>query len=45
MEEHQVKRLPVIENHRLVGLISEADLCVDTARRWRRQFTSSAWRG
>jgi len=26
MEEHHVKRLPVIENHRLVGLISEADL-------------------
>lgn len=26
MEEHQVKRLPVIENHRLVGVISEADL-------------------
>jgi CBS domain-containing protein len=26
MEDHQVKRLPVIDNHRLVGLISEADL-------------------
>jgi CBS domain-containing protein len=26
MEGHQVKRLPVIENHRLVGMISEADL-------------------
>src|SRR3989442_14092396 len=26
MEAHQVKRLPVIENHRLVGIISEADL-------------------
>jgi CBS domain-containing protein len=26
MEEHRVKRLPVIENHRLVGVISEADL-------------------
>jgi CBS domain-containing protein len=26
MEDHQVKRLPVIENHRLVGIISEADL-------------------
>ena len=26
MEEHQVRRLPVIENHRLVGLISESDL-------------------
>ncbi len=26
MEDHQVKRLPVIEDHRLVGVISEADL-------------------
>jgi len=26
MEDHQVKHLPVIENHRLVGIITEADL-------------------
>jgi CBS domain-containing protein len=26
MEEHQVRRLPVIESHRLVGMISEADV-------------------
>lgn len=26
MEEHQVKRLPVMEAHRLVGMISEADI-------------------
>jgi CBS domain-containing protein len=26
MEQHQVRRVPVIENHRLVGMISEADL-------------------
>ena len=26
MEEHQIRRLPVIENHKLVGMISEADL-------------------
>lgn len=26
MEEHQIRRLPVIDEHRLVGLISEADL-------------------
>lgn len=26
MEEHQIRRLPVIENHRLVGMISESDL-------------------
>ena len=26
IEEHQIRRLPVIEEHRLVGMISEADL-------------------
>ena len=26
MEQHQIKRLPVIENNRIVGMISEADL-------------------
>ncbi|MDF3292707.1 CBS domain-containing protein [Streptomyces silvisoli] len=26
MESHQIKRLPVIENKRLVGMISEADV-------------------
>lgn len=26
MEDHQVRRVPVIESHRLVGMISEADL-------------------
>ncbi len=26
MQRHQIKRMPVIENHRLVGMISEADL-------------------
>ena len=26
MESHQIRRLPVIENHRLVGMVSEADL-------------------
>jgi CBS domain-containing protein len=26
MRQHQIKRLPVIENKRLVGMISEADL-------------------
>ncbi|MGW0628833.1 CBS domain-containing protein [Streptomyces sp. NPDC002758] len=26
MREHQIRRLPVIENKRLVGMISEADL-------------------
>ncbi|WP_046315196.1 CBS domain-containing protein [Mycobacterium sp. UM_Kg1] len=26
MEEHQVRRLPVIEDHRLVGIVTEADI-------------------
>jgi CBS domain-containing protein len=26
MEQHQIRRLPVIENHRIVGMITEADL-------------------
>ncbi|MFJ2866091.1 CBS domain-containing protein [Kitasatospora sp. NPDC087314] len=26
MEEHRIRRLPVIEEHRLVGMISEADI-------------------
>ncbi len=26
MEEHQVRRLPIIEGHRLVGMVSEADI-------------------
>jgi CBS domain-containing protein len=26
MEEHKIRRLPVTDNHRLVGMISEADL-------------------
>ncbi|MCP3758062.1 CBS domain-containing protein [Streptomyces sp. NPDC056773] len=28
MQTHQIRRLPVIENKRLVGMISEADLAV-----------------
>ncbi|WP_340377341.1 CBS domain-containing protein [Streptomyces sp. SS7] len=26
MEEHRIRRLPVVDDHRLVGMISEADL-------------------
>lgn len=28
MEEHQVRRLPVIEDHQLVGIISQADVAL-----------------
>lgn len=26
MEQHKIRRVPVIENHKLVGMISEADV-------------------
>lgn len=26
MEEHQIRRLPVIDGHRMVGIVSEADI-------------------
>ena len=26
MEEHQIRRLPVIDDHRMVGIVSEADI-------------------
>jgi CBS domain-containing protein len=34
MAEHQVKRLPVVDDHRLVGMISETDLTkhIDSGR-------------
>ncbi|MFJ4175055.1 CBS domain-containing protein [Microbacterium sp. NPDC089696] len=28
MQEHQVRRLPVIEEHRLVGIVSQADVAL-----------------
>ena len=28
MENHQVRRLPVIENHKLVGIIAQADIAL-----------------
>jgi CBS domain-containing protein len=38
MGDHQVKRLPVIENHRMVGIISEADLARDLDERQLAEF-------
>lgn len=35
MSEHQVKRMPVVQDHRLIGMISETDLTkstIDNAR-------------
>jgi CBS-domain-containing membrane protein len=36
MSEHQVRRLPVVENERLVGIVSIGDLAVKEGRdsRW-----------
>jgi CBS domain-containing protein len=31
--EHKVRRLPVIEDHRLVGMISQADVARQTSTR------------
>jgi CBS domain-containing protein len=43
MEDHQVKRLPVIENHRLVGLISEADLARNLSERRLAEFVEKVY--
>ena len=32
MSEHQVRRLPVVENERLVGIVSLGDLAVKEAK-------------
>jgi CBS domain-containing protein len=32
MSEHQVRRLPVVENDRLIGIVSLGDLAVKEAR-------------
>lgn len=31
MREHQIRRLPVIEDHRLVGIVSQADVALSMA--------------
>ena len=41
MEEHQVRRLPVIENHRLVGIVSEADIARNLAQHEISQFVKA----
>lgn len=38
MEEHKIRRLPVIEDHRLVGMISEADIATHLDERRMAQF-------
>lgn len=43
MEEHQIRRLPVIEDHRLVGIISEADLARQLPADKIAEFTSRVY--
>lgn len=43
MEEHQIRRLPVIEDHRLVGIISEADLARQLPADRIAEFTSRVY--
>jgi CBS domain-containing protein len=40
MEEHHIRRLPVIEEHELVGMISEADLATHLPEEKIAGFTS-----
>lgn len=43
MEENQIRRLPVIEDHRLVGMISEADLARTMGEHEMAEFTERVY--
>ncbi|MFE7270714.1 CBS domain-containing protein [Streptomyces sp. NPDC057623] len=43
MKEHQIRRLPVIENKRLVGMISEADLALNLRENEIGQWAESVY--
>jgi CBS domain-containing protein len=43
VEDHRVKRLPVIENHRLVGMISEADLARNLSEHQLAEFVEKVY--
>jgi CBS domain-containing protein len=43
MEQHKIRRLPVIENHRLVGMISEADVVNHLGEHKVGEFTSEIY--
>ena len=43
MEQNKVRRLPVIENQRVVGVISEADLATRLGPREVSEFASSVY--
>jgi CBS domain-containing protein len=43
MEEHRIRRLPVIEEHELVGMISEADLATHLPEAKIAEFASRVY--
>jgi CBS domain-containing protein len=43
MEEHTIRRLPVLDNHRLVGMISEADLATHLSEPEISEFASAVY--
>jgi CBS domain-containing protein len=43
MESHQIRRLPVIDNKRLVGVISEADLAHNLSDRQLAKFVENVY--
>ena len=43
MEKHQIKRLPVIDDHQLVGIISEADLARHLPERAVGEFAGAVY--
>ncbi|MEU6997545.1 CBS domain-containing protein [Nonomuraea sp. NPDC046570] len=45
MEEHQIRRLPVIENERIVGMISEADLAKHLPEAQLAEFVQRVYAG
>ncbi|RCG25350.1 CBS domain-containing protein [Sphaerisporangium album] len=45
MEQHRVKRIPVLENHRLVGMISEADLAKELPDEKLAEFVHRVYSG
>jgi CBS domain-containing protein len=43
MEENTIRRLPVLDNHRLVGMISEADLATHLGEHEVSEFASAVY--
>jgi CBS domain-containing protein len=43
MEEHKIRRLPVLESHRLVGMISEADLATHLSEQQVSEFAAEVY--